>query len=88
MHLNTDPAAPAARKPCLRDLATLVHEHLPPAIVQLTPLKQLKRRLREIDATHPHFQEETPLVLAYEQRRRALLSAPLQVAGAQTASRA
>ena len=87
MRLNTDPAPPA-RKPCIRDLATLTATLLPPALVQLTPLKQLRRRLREIDATHPQYQEETPLVLAYEQRRRALLSASLHLAGSQTASRA
>ncbi|TGE26914.1 hypothetical protein [Hymenobacter metallicola] len=87
MRLNTDaPAGP--RKPCLRDMATLVNEHLPPAVVQLTPLKQLKRRLREIDATHPQYQEETPLVLAYEQRRRAQLGGQLQVVTSQRASQA
>jgi hypothetical protein len=80
MHLNTDPAAPA-RKPCLRDLATLTATLLPPALVQLVPLKQLRRRVREINATHPHFQEETPLVLAYEQKRRQRLSGELAVAG-------
>ena len=80
MHLNTDPAAPP-RKPCIRDLATLTTTLLPSAVVQLVPLKQLRRRVREINATHPHFQEETPLVLAYETSRRARLSGQLQVAG-------
>ena len=78
MHLNTDPAAPA-RKPCLRDLATLTATLLPPALVQLIPLKQLRRRVREINATHPHFREETPLVLTWEEQRRQRLNGELAV---------
>lgn len=80
MHLNTDPTPPA-RKPCIRDLATLTSTLLPPALVQLSSLKQLKRRAREINATHPHFQEETPLVVQWEQQRRQRLSGELAVAG-------
>ena len=44
MYLNTTPPCPP-RKPCIRDLARLVQDHLPPALVQLAPLKQLKRRI-------------------------------------------
>ena len=80
MHLNTDPVAPP-RKPCIRDLANLTSTLLPPAVVQLMPLKQLKRRVQEINVTHPHFQEETPLVLKYETNRRARLSGKLHLAG-------
>jgi hypothetical protein len=80
MHLNTDPAPPA-RKPCWRDLANLTATLLPPALVQLVPLKQLRRRVREINATHPHYREETPLVLAWEEQRRQRLSGQLAVAG-------
>ncbi|WP_201979291.1 hypothetical protein [Hymenobacter rubidus] len=80
MHLNTDPAVPM-RKPCIRDLATLTATLLPPALVQLAPLKQLRRRVREINATHPHYQEETPLVLAWEEQRRQRLRGELHVAG-------
>jgi hypothetical protein len=73
MHLNTTPAAPA-RKPCLRDLAALTSTLLTPALVALVPLSELERRCQEINLTHPHFREETPLVLAYEQQRRQKLS--------------
>ncbi|MBO3270783.1 hypothetical protein [Hymenobacter defluvii] len=79
MHLNTDPQAPAKR-PCLRDLATLTATLLPPALVMLAPLPELERRCREIDTTHPQYREETPLVLAYEHRRRGQLSGQLRVA--------
>ncbi|GAB2954599.1 hypothetical protein GCM10027048_20080 [Hymenobacter coalescens] len=78
MHLNTDPQEPA-RRPCLRDLATLTATLLPPALVMLTPLAELERRCREINVTHPHYREETPLVLTYEQRRRGQFSAAPQV---------
>ncbi len=81
MHLNTTPPAPA-RKPCWRDYARLTTTLLPDALVQLVPLKQLKRRIREINATHPQYQEETPLVLAYETRRRRALSGQLHVSHA------
>lgn len=80
MHINTDPITPP-RKPCLRDLSTLVRDHLCEKVVRLAPLKQLKRRLREIDATHPQFREETPLVLRYEEGRRQRLRGELHVAG-------
>ena len=78
MHLNTTPALPLG-KPCWRDLARLTSPSglLPAAVVPLLPLKQLKRRIREINATHPQYREETPLVLAYEVRRRARLSGQL-----------
>lgn len=79
MHLNTDPVRPP-RKPCLRDLHRLTTTLLTPALVALVPLKQLKRRIREINATHPEYREETPLVLAYEQQRRQRLRGKLQVA--------
>lgn len=81
MHLNTTPSAPLG-KPCLRDMANLTSPTglLPAHVVPLIPLKQLKRRIREINASHPHFQEETPLVLAYETRRRqSLLGGQAQV---------
>lgn len=78
MHLNTDPDLPE-RKPCLRDLATLVATLLPPALVMLVPLPELERRAHEIDATHPHYREETPLVVQWERRRRQRLSGQLQV---------
>ena len=71
MHLNTTPPAPQ-RKPCLRDLAQLTSPTglLPATLVPLLPLKQLKRRAAEIEATHPQYREELPLVLAYETQRR------------------
>lgn len=78
MHLNTDPAAPA-RKPCLRDLHRLTTTLLPPALVALVPLDELARRAQEINATHPQYQEETPLVLAWETQRRQRLSGRLAV---------
>jgi len=80
MHLNTTPALPLG-KPCWRDLARLTSPSglLPAAVVPLLPLKQLKRRIREINATHPQYQEETPVVLAHEVRRRRALSGQLQV---------
>lgn len=80
MHLNTTPPEPP-RKPCWRDLARLTSPSglLPAAVVPLLPLKQLKRRIREINCTHPQYQEETPVVLAHEVRRRRALSGQLQV---------
>lgn len=86
MHINTDSPAPPARpkKACIRDLHELVTKHLPEAaVVKVTPLKQLKRRLREIENDHPHLVEETPLVLAHETRRRAQHQR-LQVVGSRT----
>jgi len=76
MHLNTDPIEPE-RKPCWRDMHRLTTTLLVPPLVQLVPLKELRRRIREINATHPQYREETPLVLAYEVRRRARLSGQL-----------
>jgi hypothetical protein len=80
MYLNTSPSLPLG-KPCLRDMATLVSPTglLPANVVPLLPLKHLKRRIREINVTHPQYQEETPLVLRYELQRRRRLSGKLQV---------
>lgn len=71
MHLNTTPAAPLG-KPCLRDMAQLTSPTglLPATIVPLLPLKQLRRRAQEIEATHPQYREELPVLLAYEAKRR------------------
>ncbi|MBC6698900.1 hypothetical protein [Hymenobacter sp. BT190] len=80
MHLNTDPPQPA-RRPCLRDLATLTTTLLPPAVVMLVPLAELERRCHEINVTNPRYREETPLVLSYEYRRRDQLSGALRLAG-------
>lgn len=80
MQVNTTSAAPLG-KPNLRELAQLTSPTglLPATLVPLLPLKQLKRRIREINATHPQYQEETPLVLAYEAKRRGRLRGQLQV---------
>lgn len=76
MHLNTDPVQPA-RKPCIRDFHNLTTTLLPAALVALVPLPELARRCQEIDATHPHYREETPLVLRLEAQRRQRLSGTL-----------
>ncbi|SHL86980.1 hypothetical protein [Hymenobacter psychrotolerans] len=81
MYLNTDSTLEPARRPCLRDLATLTATLLPPALVMLAPLAELERRCHEINATHPRYREETPLVLAYEHRRRDQFSGVLRLAG-------
>ena len=78
LRVNTDPT-PLARKPCLRDLHRLTTTLLPPALVALVPLEELARSTREIDATHPQYQEETPLVLAWETSRRQRLSGQLEI---------
>jgi hypothetical protein len=78
MRVNHDPAPPA-RKPCLRDLHRLTTTLLPPALVMLTPLAELERRAQEINATHPQYQEETPLVVQWERQRRQRLSGQLEV---------
>jgi len=80
MQLNTTPPAPA-RLPNLLELDQLISPQglLPKHIVPLLPLKQLKRRIREINATHPQYREETPLVLAYETTRRRRLAPGLRV---------
>ena len=78
MYLNTTPPEPP-RKPCIRDLHELLHQHLCPKLVMLTPLAELERRLHEIAAQHPRFQEETPLVLAGEAHRRRRLGGELTV---------
>jgi hypothetical protein len=81
MHLNTDPILPTgpAKKPCWRDLHELTTQHLNPALV---PLPELERRLKEIEADHPHLVEETPIVLAHETRRARYQR--LLVAGSRT----
>jgi hypothetical protein len=83
MHLNTDPAAPAPRlrKPCLRDLATLLRDHLPPLLLKLVPMSELERRAQELRRTNPEFEEELPLVLSGEARRRAIAAGELAVSG-------
>ena len=74
MHLNLTPDPPPAppRLPCIRDLADLLRDHLPPLLVKLTPLKELRRRCAEIVAEHPRFREEAPLVLDGERQPPAL----------------
>ena len=79
MHLNLTPGPPPA-KPCIRDLHELLHVHLTPQLVMLTPLEELARRLHEIAAQHPRFREEAPLVLSGETRRRHRFSGALVVA--------
>lgn len=68
-------------KPCWRDMAQLTKSDglLPANVVPLLSLKQLKRSIREINLTHPRYQEETPLVLAHEVKRRERLSGKLKV---------
>ncbi len=80
MYLNVIPPAPA-RKPNILELKQLISPQglLPEHLVPLLPLKQLKRRIREINATHPQYREETPLVLAYETQRRRQLAPGLRV---------
>lgn len=82
MRLNTDPAPPLG-KPCIRDFHHLTTTLLPPALVALVPLPELARRCQEIDATHPQYQEETPLVLAWETSRRQRLSGTLVLSASQ-----
>jgi hypothetical protein len=79
MRLNTTPD-PLPALPCIRDLAELLRDHLPPVLVKLTPLPELARRCHEIAAQYPRFQEEVPLVLAGETRRRRRYSGTLTVA--------
>jgi hypothetical protein len=70
MHLNTTPDPPPA-KPCIRDMAELLRDHLPPApVLKALPLAELARRCHEIAAEHQRFREETPLVLKGETARR------------------
>ena len=78
MHLNTTPVVPP-RKPCIRDYADLKATLLPDNLVMLVPLDELERRAHEINATHPRFREETPVVVAAERTRRARLSGLLQL---------
>lgn len=80
MRVNHDPAPPA-RKPCLRDYKELTTTPtlLPDALVMLVPLPELERRAQEIDITHPHLREETPIRVALERQRRQRLSGALAV---------
>ena len=79
-HLNTTPVAPP-RLPNLLELAQLTSPTglLPATLVPLLPLKELRRRAHEINATHPQYREERPLVLAWEQQRRQRLRGELEV---------
>ena len=80
MHLNTAPPAPA-RLPNMLELDQLISETglLPKRLVPLLSLKQLRRRAAEIEATHPQYREELPLVLAYETSRRRRFTSGLVV---------
>lgn len=80
MHLNTDPAIPA-RLPSILDYSELISPSglLPETLVKLVPLDELERRCEEINTTHPQYREETPLVLAGEQKRRRFMSQGLRV---------
>ena len=78
MHLNTTPPPPPG-KPCWRDMHELLRDFLPEPLIKLTSLKQLRRRCRELAATHPRFREELPLVLVGEERRRRQLVGGLRV---------
>jgi hypothetical protein len=73
MHLNVTPAE-KAQKPNWLDYAELTRTLLPDALVALAPLPELKRRIEEINIMYPRFREETPLVLAYEVKRRTMVS--------------
>ncbi|MGI4870665.1 MAG: hypothetical protein ACRYFX_05735 [Janthinobacterium lividum] len=79
MRVNHDPAPPL-RLPNILDFATLTTTLLRPELVALVPLAELARRCQEINATHPHYQEETPLVLRLETQRRQRLSGALVAA--------
>ncbi|MDO7876021.1 hypothetical protein Q5H93_14855 [Hymenobacter sp. ASUV-10] len=78
MYLNTSPPTPAT-EPNPQELAELQATLLPPALVMLVPEDQLERRCYEINITHPHYREETPVVLKEERQRRQRLSGSLQV---------
>jgi hypothetical protein len=77
MHLNTATSAPA-QKPNWLDYRDLTSTLLPDALVALAPLPELKRRIAEINIMYPRFREETPLVLAYELKRRSMVSRWMQ----------
>jgi hypothetical protein len=81
MQLNIVLPAPP-RKPNLLELAQFTSPTglLPSTLVPLLPLKQIKRRIRKINATHPQYQEEMPLVLAYEAKLCGRLNGRLEVA--------
>ncbi len=79
MQINTAPDDPP-RLPCLRDMAELLRDHLPPAsVIKVTPLPELARRCHEIAAEHKRFREEVPLVLAGEVSRRRRYGGELAV---------
>ncbi|UOR06273.1 hypothetical protein MUN82_04055 [Hymenobacter aerilatus] len=74
-------AAPTpAGKPCIRDYSELVTRVIPEPLAQLVPLPELARRCDEVARTQPRFREETPILLAAETRRRAVLANPLRLA--------
>lgn len=81
MRVNTDPTS-TPRLPNILELAQLKNTLLPDALVQLVPLDELERRAQEINITHPHFQEETPLVVKWERQRRQRLSGGVLVLAA------
>jgi hypothetical protein len=72
MHVNTDPAPPP-QKPNWRDYQELTTTLLPDSLVMLVPLPELERRAHEINVTHPHLREETPVRVALEVKRRRQL---------------
>ncbi|MDO7875514.1 hypothetical protein Q5H93_12290 [Hymenobacter sp. ASUV-10] len=71
MRLNTDPATPP-KLPNILELHELISPTglLPENLVKLLPEAELERRCHEINLTHPHYQEETPVVLRLERARR------------------
>ena len=83
MRVNHDPAPPM-RLPNILEYSVLIDTLLKPELVALVPLSELERRCQEINATHPHYQEETPLVLHLETQRRQKLSGTLVVVVADT----
>ena len=80
MRVNTDPAPPPA-KPNWLDYQELTTTPtlLPDSMVMLVPLAELERRAEEINITHPHLREETPVRVALEVQRRQRLSGKLAV---------
>ena len=80
MRVNTDPAPPAP-KPNWLDYQELITTPtlMPDALVMLVPVSELERRAQEINITHPHLREETPVRVALEVQRRQRLSGALAV---------
>ncbi|MBO2009206.1 hypothetical protein [Hymenobacter negativus] len=75
MYINRTPA-----RPCMRDMADLTARLRPVAeILKAVPMKQVRRRLREIVTEEPRFAEEAPLVIAHEENRRRRLANPLYI---------